>query len=199
MASPSCPAARWRTVRSWSGADEVGPLHAARSRQRVDQPAPADGHGPCRVRATVGRLRWRGHAQLGRCRSLARLLARNSGLCWVAQHDARWVATVLCGRDGWRGYLYHVAVAPAWRRRGIATALVARAQNELAPDADGPQRIFEASRIVLPATMNAPQPRWCSVRGFFAVASVQAASTSSTKKPYLATISASASLHSRLA
>lgn len=39
---------------------------------------------------------------------------------------------MLCGHDGWRGWLYHVVVAPAWRRRGIATALVVRAQTELA-------------------------------------------------------------------
>jgi GNAT superfamily N-acetyltransferase len=39
---------------------------------------------------------------------------------------------VLCGHDSWRGWLYHVAVDPTWRRRGLATALVSRAQAELA-------------------------------------------------------------------
>lgn len=64
--------------------------------------------------------------------ALERLLARNPGLCWAAHNDGQLVATVLCGHDGWRGWLYHVAVASAWRRRGIATALVMRAQTELA-------------------------------------------------------------------
>jgi ribosomal protein S18 acetylase RimI-like enzyme len=64
--------------------------------------------------------------------ALERLLARNPSLCWAAHHEGQLVATVLCGHDGWRGWLYHVAVAPAWRRRGIATALVVRAQTELA-------------------------------------------------------------------
>lgn len=64
--------------------------------------------------------------------ALQQLLSRNPGLCWAAHHDGRLVGTVLCGHDGWRGWLYHVAVAPALRRRGIATALIVRAQTELA-------------------------------------------------------------------
>lgn len=64
--------------------------------------------------------------------ALERLLDRNPGLCWAAEQDCQLVGTVLCGHDGWRGWLYHVAVAPAWRRRGIATALVVRAQTYLA-------------------------------------------------------------------
>ena len=31
---------------------------------------------------------------------------------------------MIAGHDGRRGYLYHVAVAPEWRRRGIASELV---------------------------------------------------------------------------
>lgn len=64
--------------------------------------------------------------------ALHELLSRNPGLCWAAHYDGRLVATVLYGHDGWRGWLYHVSVAPALRRRGIATALVVRAQTELA-------------------------------------------------------------------
>lgn len=50
----------------------------------------------------------------------------------AAEVAARPVGTVLCGHDGWRARLYHVAVDPTWRRRGLATALVSRAQTELA-------------------------------------------------------------------
>lgn len=64
--------------------------------------------------------------------ALERLLDRNPNLCWAAHREGQLMATVLCGHDGWRGWLYHLAVAPQWRRRGIATALVERAQIELA-------------------------------------------------------------------
>ena len=64
--------------------------------------------------------------------ALARLIDRNPSMSWVAEYAGRTIGTVLCGHDGWRGWLYHVAVDPAWRRRGIATAMVSRAQVELA-------------------------------------------------------------------
>ena len=63
---------------------------------------------------------------------LARLIDRNPSMSWAAEYAGRLVGTVLCGHDGWRGWLHHVAVDPAWRRRGIATAMVSRAQSELA-------------------------------------------------------------------
>ena len=42
--------------------------------------------------------------------------------------------------------------------------------------------IFEANLIDSPATMNVPYPRWCKVRGALMDASIQALTTSSTKK-----------------
>ena len=54
-------------------------------------------------------------------------LARNPGLSWVAWSGDRLVGTVLVGHDGRRGFLYHLAVAPGWRRRGLARLLVDRA------------------------------------------------------------------------
>jgi N-acetylglutamate synthase len=49
---------------------------------------------------------------------------RNPGLSLVARHDGRLVGAVLCGHDGRRGYLHHLAVAPEYRRGGIGTRLV---------------------------------------------------------------------------
>jgi N-acetylglutamate synthase len=63
--------------------------------------------------------------------AMTRLIERNPAMSCAAEVAGRLVGTVLCGHDGWRGWLYHVAVAPAWRRRGLATALVSRAQVEL--------------------------------------------------------------------
>lgn len=43
-------------------------------------------------------------------------------------------------------------------------------------------RILDGKRMVSPATMNTPNPRWCSVRGFLKRGSTHAFSTSRTKK-----------------
>jgi putative acetyltransferase len=52
-------------------------------------------------------------------------LKRNPGLSQVAVSGNRVVGIVLCGHDGRRGYLHHLAVTRKWRRRGIRRALVA--------------------------------------------------------------------------
>jgi N-acetylglutamate synthase len=51
-------------------------------------------------------------------------LARNPDMSFVAEAGGRIVGAVLGGHDGRRGYLHHLAVTPAWRRRGIGAALV---------------------------------------------------------------------------
>jgi ribosomal protein S18 acetylase RimI-like enzyme len=61
----------------------------------------------------------------------ARYLARNPGLSFVAIIDGQLVGSALCGHDGRRGYLQHVAVDPAFRQRGIAQALVTRCLSAL--------------------------------------------------------------------
>lgn len=55
---------------------------------------------------------------------IERYLARNAGLSYVASDGGRIVGAVLCGTDGRRGYLQHLAVAPTHRRRGIGRRLV---------------------------------------------------------------------------
>src|SRR5919206_2981598 len=62
---------------------------------------------------------------------IARYLARNPGLSFVATEGTRVVGTVLCGHDGRRGYLQHLAVGLEHRRRGIGRALVERALSAL--------------------------------------------------------------------
>jgi ribosomal protein S18 acetylase RimI-like enzyme len=41
------------------------------------------------------------------------------------------VGAVMAGYDGVRGWIYHLAVAPEWRRRGFATELVHAAESGL--------------------------------------------------------------------
>jgi len=55
---------------------------------------------------------------------IAFFLARNPGLSRVAVDGIRVVGAVLCGHDGRRGYLHHLAVAPAHRRGGLGRQLV---------------------------------------------------------------------------
>ncbi len=55
-----------------------------------------------------------------------RFLERNPGLSFVAMAHGRVVGCAMCGHDGRRGYLQHVVVDPAYRRRGLARALVDR-------------------------------------------------------------------------
>jgi N-acetylglutamate synthase len=58
---------------------------------------------------------------------IRRYLKRNSGLSFVARENEQIIGTVLCGHDGRRGYLHHLAVADTHRKKGIGKALVGRA------------------------------------------------------------------------
>lgn len=55
--------------------------------------------------------------------SIARYLARNPGLSRVAVMDGRIIGAVLCGHDGRRGLIYHLAVAQEDRGKGIGRRL----------------------------------------------------------------------------
>ncbi len=63
---------------------------------------------------------------------IARYLARNPGLSFVAEIDGHFAGCVFAGHDGRRGYLYHLAVNAAHRGRGVGRALVNRALTGLA-------------------------------------------------------------------
>lgn len=56
--------------------------------------------------------------------TIAAYLRRNPNLSRVAERDGRIVGAVLCGHDGRRGIIYHLAVATAFRGRGIGRRLV---------------------------------------------------------------------------
>ena len=63
--------------------------------------------------------------------SIAFFLSRNENLSFVCQTGDTIVATILCGHDGRRGYIYHLAVADTYRRSGLAKEMVDRALDRL--------------------------------------------------------------------
>jgi ribosomal protein S18 acetylase RimI-like enzyme len=56
--------------------------------------------------------------------ALAKFLARNPSCNFAAYAGTSLAGAVLAGHDGWRGYLYHMAVRPDYRGRGIGRQLV---------------------------------------------------------------------------
>lgn len=56
--------------------------------------------------------------------SMESFLKRNPGLSFVARDGIELIGAVLCGHDGRRGYLHHLAVSPDYRGRGIGKRLV---------------------------------------------------------------------------
>ena len=55
---------------------------------------------------------------------IAEYLKRNPGLSRVAILDDKIVGAALCGHDGRRGWIYHLAVAPTYRRQKVGNVLL---------------------------------------------------------------------------
>ena len=58
-------------------------------------------------------------------------LRRNPGLSRVAEADGKIVGVALCGHDGRRGWIYHLAVATSHRRRKVGQHLLDACVNGL--------------------------------------------------------------------
>jgi len=63
---------------------------------------------------------------------IAGYLKRNPGMSFVARCGTEVIGAVLCGHDGRRGYLHHLAVARAFRKQGLGSALVQACLERLA-------------------------------------------------------------------
>ena len=62
---------------------------------------------------------------------IERFLRRNPDTSFVALTDDGLAGVILAGQDGRRGYIYHMAMAEAHRRRGVGTALLDRCLDAL--------------------------------------------------------------------
>ena len=71
-----------------------------------------------------------------------RYLERNPGLSLLVEAEGRPIASLLAGHDGRRGYLHHLVVAPAWRGRGLASALLAEVLARLAEQGVRKSHVF---------------------------------------------------------
>ena len=65
-------------------------------------------------------------------RDIQRKLKIQPGLFLVAVNDHLLVGTSMAGYDGHRGWIYYLAVDPAYRRNGIGTALMKKVEGLLA-------------------------------------------------------------------
>jgi N-acetylglutamate synthase len=79
---------------------------------------------------------WKGTEGIGLSDSDSRdaihcFLKRNPNMSLVATSGSHVIGTLLCGHDGRRGYLHHLAVAKKWRRQGIGQSLVTACLGKL--------------------------------------------------------------------
>jgi N-acetylglutamate synthase len=58
-------------------------------------------------------------------------LERNPGLSFVCEKEGILIGTILCGHDGRRGYIYHLAVDEVCRKQGIGSALTQKSLDAL--------------------------------------------------------------------
>ncbi len=56
-------------------------------------------------------------------------LLRNPDCSYIAVEGEMIVGAILAGHDGRRGFINHLAVAPEYRKQGIATKLIQLAEN----------------------------------------------------------------------
>ncbi len=74
--------------------------------------------------------------------AIALYLEHNPGMSFTARKSGGLLGAVLCGHDGRRGYLQHLAVAPDARRKGIGQGLVDRCLTALAAEGITRYHIF---------------------------------------------------------
>ncbi len=72
-----------------------------------------------------------GFSQSDSKEGVERYLARNPGLSFIAEVEENLAGAIMCGHDGRRGYINHLAVAVGFRRAGIGRTLVERCVSEL--------------------------------------------------------------------
>ena len=70
---------------------------------------------------------------------IEKYLKRNPSTCFVAEDQGKIVGVIMAGNDGRRGYIYHTAVHPSYRKQGIAKKMVENVLTAL--DAEGINKV----------------------------------------------------------
>jgi len=63
--------------------------------------------------------------------AVRRAVAHPSAWVLLAEADGQLIGSIIGTFDGWRGNIYRLAVDPAYRRRGVARALVVEVEQRL--------------------------------------------------------------------
>jgi ribosomal protein S18 acetylase RimI-like enzyme len=58
-------------------------------------------------------------------------LVRNPGLSFIALQDEKLIGTILCGHDGRRGYIHHLAVSKEFQKMGIGRSLAKKSLSAI--------------------------------------------------------------------
>jgi ribosomal protein S18 acetylase RimI-like enzyme len=72
-----------------------------------------------------------GLSQADSTQAIQAYLQHNPGMSLIACVGDTVVGAILCGHDGRRGAIYHLAVAPRYRRHGVGRTLVERCLDSL--------------------------------------------------------------------
>jgi ribosomal protein S18 acetylase RimI-like enzyme len=64
-------------------------------------------------------------------KSIQKYLKRNPDLSFIVRDKNLLVRAILCGHDGRRGYLHHLAVAKSHRKKGLGKILVQKSLSKL--------------------------------------------------------------------
>jgi len=62
---------------------------------------------------------------------ISRYLTRNPDTSFIAIYEDKFVGAILAGHDGRRGFIYHSAVLPEYRKQGIGRMLVEKVLEAL--------------------------------------------------------------------
>ena len=55
---------------------------------------------------------------------IEKFLKRNPTTNFVAEYNGKIIGVIMAGHDGRRGYIYHTAILPSYRNKGLAKQLV---------------------------------------------------------------------------
>jgi GNAT superfamily N-acetyltransferase len=102
-----------------------------------------------------------------------RAILRSPARFLVAEAEGKLIGSVIGSFDGWRANFYRLAVVPAYRRRGLARALVAEIESWLIQQ--GAKRSARWSRTIGPDRWRFGK-RWATgrIHGLFGMSKCQA-------------------------